>query len=202
MVALLRYIYDLPYDDDFELRLKPYAMVYVVADKYQVNGLKLAVSDEMKRIAVCLHPSQLSSLTLDEDVAISDFLDALRIVVTCTTTHDQLARRFMVEACIANLQAWHSEPALLSLLRESADLGAEIIGHPNIACAFPGDWVCGGGCKARCTPLCMGCEKVFEDDYARRNHETARWICEFCQYTGRPVCSECSQTVEWRRRGL
>jgi hypothetical protein len=35
MVALLRYMYNIPYDDGFEeLRLKPYAMAYVVADKY------------------------------------------------------------------------------------------------------------------------------------------------------------------------
>jgi hypothetical protein len=37
MVALLRYIYGIRYDEFFEdLRLRPYAMTYIVADKYQV----------------------------------------------------------------------------------------------------------------------------------------------------------------------
>jgi hypothetical protein len=136
MVALLRYMYNIPYDDGFEeLRLKPYAMAYVVADKYQVRGLKLAICDRMKRIA---GPS-MDLGAKDSESSIRDFLDALAVVVTGTTTHDKLARNVMVEACTLNLQFLHRKPALLSLLRTSADLGAEIIGHPDLECGLPGD---------------------------------------------------------------
>jgi hypothetical protein len=75
----------------------------------------------------------------DSESSIRDFLDALAVVVTGATTHDKLARNVMVEACTLNLQFLHRKPALLSLLRTSADLGAEIIGHPDLECGLPGD---------------------------------------------------------------
>jgi hypothetical protein len=74
----------------------------------------------------------------DSESSIRDFLDALAVVVTGATTHDKLARNVMVEACTLNLQFLHRKPALLSLLRTSADLGAEIIGHPDLECGLRG----------------------------------------------------------------
>lgn len=53
MIVLLRFIYGLPYNECFEDKpgaLQPYAKVYVVAEKYQINGLKLVISKDMERI--------------------------------------------------------------------------------------------------------------------------------------------------------
>jgi hypothetical protein len=201
MVALLPYIYRIPYDDDFEnFRLRPYAMAYIVADKYQVQGLKLAVSEDMKRIIgimSSMHPRQEDSRD-----TVRDFLDALRIVVKRTTTRDRLARKVIVEACTLNLQHLHRKLALLSLLRESANLGAEIIGHPDLKCGLPGDWECSGGCEGPIGAKCAKCDRVFGEEYARRNREDSSWTCESCgNDDDHPTCTTCENSVSWQRKG-
>ena len=53
MIALLRHIYHLPYYEFLANEaslLRPHAMVYIVADKYQVESLKLAASINMEGI--------------------------------------------------------------------------------------------------------------------------------------------------------
>lgn len=172
MLALLRFIYDLPYDEDSEdARLRPYAMTYVVADEYQVKGLRLATSNKMKHI--------VDSPTLlegdDSEASIHDFLDALTIIVTSTTTQDKHARKVMVEACTLNLQLVNQNPALLSLLRESIDLGGEIISHPDLECGLAGDWVCAGDCEVKCTVICNGFSEPFGKEFSRRNRDEERW---------------------------
>ena len=142
MVALLRYIYGLPYGElltDGDTLLRSYAVIYIVADKYQVKGLKLAVSNSMKR--------EISSWDIFGNHNLESFtrdsLEALSIVINGTTFSDQLARKVMVEGCVMNMRHLQQQPALISLLRSSADLGAEIIGHKNLECGLPGAWVCG-----------------------------------------------------------
>jgi hypothetical protein len=137
MVALLRHIYDLPYDELLAHHgslLRPHAMVYVVADKYQIKGLQVAVNNKMKRIIK-------SYKDLKQKTAgpiIDDFLEALRIIITGTTVNDELARKVMVEACIMNLRHLQQRPALALLLSESADLGAAIITHDDLECGLSG----------------------------------------------------------------
>lgn len=53
MVALLRYLYDLPYDEAFgdqRQLLQPYAEAYVVAEKYQAQGLNVVISEKLKHM--------------------------------------------------------------------------------------------------------------------------------------------------------
>jgi hypothetical protein len=201
MVALLRYIYGIRYDEIFEdLHLRPYAMAYIVADKYQVEGLKLAVTNEMKRVVRSM-PSMNPRHEDSKDI-VGDFLDALGIVVKRTTTNDQLARKVIVEACTLNLQYLHKKPALLSLLRESADLGAEIIGHSDLECGLPGDWQCFNACDGPISAKCGKCDRRFGEEYARRNRDNSSWTCEHCGNDDSPACTICEHSVGWERKGF
>lgn len=198
MVALLHYIYDLPYDKDFETGvLKPYAMAYIVADKYQVKGLQLAASNTMKHIL----ESSTEFEGDDVEDGIRDFLDTLEVIIINTTTHDKYARKVLVEACAMNLQFLRQEPALLSLLSEFPDLGVEIIGHPNLPCEM-GYWRCTGDCEGKCTLLCEVCYRPFGKAYSWRNREEIPWHCEFCLNESGPMCSKCGERVQWRSRGF
>lgn len=140
-------------------------MTYVAADKYQVKGLQLAASAKMKHIIN-------SDMELDSfdghnpEGSILDFLEALRIIVANTSTHDKLARKVMVEACTLNLQFIHRRPALVSLLRESVDLGADIIGHRDLEYGLSGGWSCDGGCDDtdRFSAACEACGLHFNND--------------------------------------
>lgn len=86
MTALVRYLYDLPYADDTEgwcTRLQPHALVYVVADKYQIESLKTEVCDNMKAIIG-------DRLNLERSASDRvDFLGAVRTMVSCTRPQDK-----------------------------------------------------------------------------------------------------------------
>jgi hypothetical protein len=201
MAALLRHIYDLPYDELFADRrslLRPHALAYIAADKYQVAGLKLAVSKNMK----CIIDSYKY---LGRDYArptIDDFLEALRIIVIGTTTQDQLARKVMVEGCIMNLRHLQQQPALTSLLKESADLSAEIIGHHDLECGLSGACLCMEGCNADCIVLCAHCDYAIERGYVWRNRYNISWSCPRCEHRADPKCSECGCHLTWVQREL
>jgi hypothetical protein len=193
MVALLRYIYDLPYDVSSELpwvRLEPLAMIYVVADKTQVDGLKQAVSKRMK--------SYLEDHAFDE----GDFINALKTIITGTTPHDIYVWKMMVNACVVNLRYLRGIAEFTSLLREHADLGADIIGHSNLECGLPGDWLCGKHCEEGCRIWCPRCGTFYSRMSACDNHEMEVWSCESCGIEDAPACAMCGKTVAWRRRGL
>jgi hypothetical protein len=202
MVALLRYIYDLPYDEIFGDRrtlLQPNAMVYVVAEKYQIEGLKLAVSRKMERlIQDALGDSTSKSGT-------EDFLDALRIIVTGTHPSDQLARKVMVEGCILNLQHLQQQPAFTSLLRESADLGADILSHKDLECGLQGSWICSTSCmmeeKDR-RAVCGHCKRSLSREFAWEHREFGEWECPRCENYAEPECYACNMVLEWVRGGL
>ena len=201
MVALLRYIYGLSYNGRFSNRpdrLQPHAKVYVVAEKYQLQGLKLAVSDNMERII----DSGMDLAVNDAGVSIDDFVSALRTVVTGITTDNDHVWEMMVEACVVNLQYVRQKPMFLSLLKESPGLGVEIIGHQDLECGLPGDWVCKGGCDGRCGTMCYGCDTPFSDAFAMSHRNEGLWECEKCEMSYEPNCIDCSNTVVWQRRGL
>lgn len=96
MVALLRYIYGLNYEEYFSHRpdrLEPHAKVYVVVEKYQLQGLKLAVSSIMKRMI----DSEIDLGANDAVASIVDFVSALRTVVTGVATDSDHLRRIVVD---------------------------------------------------------------------------------------------------------
>jgi hypothetical protein len=149
MVALLRYTYGLPYD---EFLGHPREQLRTHAE-YQVQGLKLAICNNMRRT---LHTHLHLGMAYAKP-EIADFINALQIVVAGTPAGDDYARKVMLEACVWNLRSLHQHPESLALLRQSADLGAEIIGHQDLECGLAGDWVYGGNCKCRLTVECSEC---------------------------------------------
>lgn len=195
MLALLRYIYDLPFfqtPEDKSDRLLPHARVYVVADKYQVSGLKLAVRDNME------------SIIESHDIT-CDFVDALKTIVTGTAPHDNNhAHKLMVDTCAMNLQEIRQNSGFISLLREHADLGVEIIRHQDLECGFPGDWVCSGGvyCSDRCVIVCGMCDRKFGFAFSWKHRDRPNWLCKGCGNKNEPRCESCNNVVEWQRRGL
>lgn len=204
MVALLRYIYGLPYDECFgdqRKMLQPHAEAYVAAEKYQVQGLKFAISDNLKHM---IHfEKDLRKEWWDrENREIDEFIEALKIIVAGTPVHDNHARKVMVEVCVLNLRHLQAKPEFLSLLRESSDLGADIIGHPDLECGLPGDWVCENNCEDRLTVACGTCSKHVEDSIVVENRDNLDWRCEECGGLCNPMCIDCSGPVWWQRRGL
>jgi hypothetical protein len=204
MVALLRHIYDLPYNGLLAHHgslLRPHAMVYVVADKYQINGLQVAVSNKIKGIINSY--KDLKPRTAGP--TIDDFLEALRIIVTGTTANDQLARKVMVEGCIINLRLLHQKRAFASLLSESADLGAAIITHNDLECGLSGAWICTRDCVYSgevWEVLCGDCDRVLERDYLWAHRNEIYPLCPKCDSHADWKCSACSREVSWVRRGL
>lgn len=205
MVALLRYIYDLPYYEGFgdqRGQLQPHAEAYVVAEKYQVQGLKFVISTNLRHM---IHSERdlRKEGTEEADHERAEFLDALRIIVAGTPAHDNNhGRKVMVEACVLNLRLLHQMPEFLSLLRESSDLGADIIGHKDLECGLPGDWVCEGNCNDRLTVECGRCATRIGDLSAVENRYNLFWPCEGCGSACIPRCVGCSDPVKWKRRGL
>jgi hypothetical protein len=201
MVALLRYIYGLSYDESFGEgleQLQRHAEAYVVADRYQVQGLELTVSNNMQRISTTRVEDRVSH----EEPELDDFINALRIIVTGTPADDKLAWRVMLEGCILNLQHLHQRPDFLKLARESADLGAELVGHLDLECGLAGDWVCPGACRGPVTVVCVSCWASFEGRIAMENRDMEDWFCAQCRKEGPPNCMSCSEPVKWERRGF
>ena len=197
MVALLRFMYGLTYDAcwfDPPSALPSHAKVYVVAEKYQIHGLKAAVKNNMKD-SILYH--MLSPMDW-----LHDFIDAVQTIVTGIASDNDQLRRSMVEACVVTLRYLHQEPEFLSLLRESPGMAVDIVGHDDLECGLPGDWVCRGSCSGRCTVMCCSCKKVFSDDFARKHRDEKTWKCSDCGTSGEPHCADCGHTVVWQRRGL
>lgn len=74
MVALLRYIYGLPYDECFSDRphmIRSHVKVYVVAEKYQMQGLKLAIGKNLKRKV----QTEMDLGKENADLSIADFIE-------------------------------------------------------------------------------------------------------------------------------
>lgn len=173
MMAVLRHMYELPFVDCHgdDCVLQDYAKIYIAADKYQVNGLKLAISDKMKHIVeteTCRFTNRRS------DSGFFDFVYALKTIVKGTTTGDLHAREVMVKACVANLRYIHKEPEFLSLLMESADLGAAIIGHKDFEYGAGGAWETEGECRHHVLVVCPHCGAYVEEDIFERRKRGKR----------------------------
>ena len=201
MVALLRYIYGLPYAACFSGRpdrLYPHAKVYVVAEKYQIQGFKLAVSRSVKRK---LH-SEMNLGKENADGSIVNFMDTFQAVVKGIAARDNQLRKMMVDACVWNLRYLRQKPTFLALLEDSPGLSVEIISHPDLECGLPGDWICEVGCDDRFEPVCFHCSEPFGDGFAMSHRGDRYWYCGKCENNVAPICGICEQPLAWQRRGL
>jgi len=201
MVALLRYIYGLPFDEPFAGRrhlLQPHAKVYVVAEKYQIQGLKFAVYKSLKRML----QSETDLWKENADGSIVDFMDAFQAVDTGTAARNDQLRKMMVDACIWNLRYLRQKPRFLAILEHSPGLSVAIISHLDLECSLPGDWVCEVSFDRQCDPMCLYCKESFGEAFAIRHRDDHFWYCQKCEKNDIPICGDCEQPVVWQRRGL
>jgi hypothetical protein len=186
MIKVLRHIYDLPYKDaigpnSYEVTLHSLAMIYVTADKYQVEGLKKKVHREIQG-----H----SNRKLLESP--QDFLDALEVVITGTTPEDKHARKTMISACVEHIKDLQKSPDFLALMREHGDIGAEIIQHNHLPTMLEGIWYHGDYCgHPEAVPSCRKCERSYPASYVRSHRHLKAWTCPKCRNKEHPVCIGC-----------
>ena len=136
------------YDWD-EYSLQHHALVYVVAEKYQIRRLRDEAYENMR---YNMRPENLQN-----GIAFSEFMVTLRTIFT-STTPDSMARVCTMQACMRCLEELRDNADFVSLLLELPELGVEIIKHPDVT----GDWVCtaqfGDGCEG--LPSCRNCDEM------------------------------------------
>jgi hypothetical protein len=131
---------------------------------------------------------------------IAGFIRALRKILTCTSSSDNI-RLVMVLACITNLTALQKEKEFVTLLRESGDLGAEIIANKDLERAVLGFWLCGRSCED-VHPVCAACGEDFGAEWAWNRRLDEEWWCRYCEEKDVPTCLGCAKPVQWVQRGV
>jgi hypothetical protein len=123
MMALMRYIYGLPYaqvaSEDMTA-LQYLALVSMTAEKYQMFDLNEEACED------------IGSIIDPQTYRTEDFLGALRTALTDVRMQCSPVRARMISGCVAGLCALKTNAGFLSMLREFPDLGVEIIGHQDL----------------------------------------------------------------------
>lgn len=135
------------------------------------------------------------------DCDLCDFEKALRLAIISTGTTSRVGK-LMAKTCAVNIHLLRAKADFLSLLKESADFGADIIGHRYLECGFGSRWSCGGDFDCLGVPECCNCEHQFQMEYMIEHHEDPLWKCESCEKTDPPSCSDCSLRFGWVDRRL
>jgi len=141
-----------------------------------------------------------------------DFLQAVRTIFSATKP-DSIARAPMARECTVCLEELRSRKDFVALLRDLPDLGLEIIRHPDLECAFPGDWLCEFSSDCRGLPSCprvvelcdyaqFTCGKPFEKSFSWKHRHEEKWPCPSCKRRIEPVCTKCRARIKWSSRGL
>lgn len=194
MYAALRYIYDLSYDSFLTTdTLQVLAKIYVVADKYLIEGLASKAGEQM----------QLSLRSIPADLTrfpakgfLDDFLGALEFIITNTTLQDK-TRSLLVSFCVLRIESLKWRPDFKAVLSQCGDLGVAILEHEGLRRAIGGTWFRYGGDHDEAVPECPCCEEKYPDDYICVNLDKRVWICPSCDKMERPVCSDCHELIEW-----
>lgn len=205
-MALLRFLYDLPYSIDDTERwtktLKPHAAIYVVADKYQIEPLQSHVYEEMQKIA--RSSEYLKIEAIDEDVTAYrltnkvDFVDALRTIYAGTPAKDSRGRKLMIDFLIQNIDVLKKEVELSALLKDTPDLCVEVIAHPDLHCNADGLWDCNGDYCDVTHPACRNCELMYTELTLSRYRREKLWRCQFCKFVGPAMCNDCKDSIWWQ----
>lgn len=169
---MLRFIYG----EDYPIREKkkktmlhsiiPHTEAYLIADKYQVKGLKIAAHDAMS--------GYLSSYAID-----AEQLSCLRMIFTRLTHTDSLLRPTAVKYCAQNIAALRKEDDFRTLLREIPDLGLAILQSEHLHF----------GQRTEKLYRCPECDTV------RDPHSCTEFGDCDCEYKP-PTCSYCKETRE------
>lgn len=198
MIALLRYVYDLPYKTTgnaaWPARLESYAEVYMVAAKYRIRDLQSIVSDDMLWLAD-------NEDTFGVISYVSDFVPTLHKIVSLVPSGDHV-RNLLVKICAVNIKLLRKEPEFLSLLREHGDLGADIIANEDLERGLLGSWMCSISCNTGAEPMCPKCNALFKIECAWESRYRERWYCIECDGSILPKCATCDKEVMWIQRGI
>lgn len=199
MVAVLRYIYDLPHDghdpEKYRNNLQLNVAVYAIAEKYQIKGLQLEAYDHMQ--AIIASPGRLDP----KNSSIPNFIIALRKILTCTTKkQDKRCRKLMVDACIKNFPVLRKEAQFLSLIKDFGDLGAEILASENLDILLPGALVCCCCSSDTSTPICPVCAAAYDEESISRHSDEVEWTCPSCSKVRVPICEDCEDELLWMNR--
>jgi hypothetical protein len=189
-------MYDLPCNDALEeqkVSLESLAMIYVTADKYQVQSLQEKLHHKIQGHRTCKHLTDVEG-----------FLDALEIIITATTLQDKWARATMINACVKHIQTLQQSPDFSALLRRHGDIGAEIIHHDRLPLMLEGSWYCGIK-HSEAVPTCRKCRIAYPESYVRSHRHLKTWKCPNCPNKERPVCFDCGgegrcSYVKWKWR--
>ena len=124
MMALFRFLYGLPYGPDIAEHYDGKAMlqhanVYVVAEKYNVDNLKILVYDNTKRL-------------LKYDGEKTDLYDSIETIINGTLESDTLARKLLIDHCVEYLRDLWKQEDFMALLGRVPDLGIAITGHEGL----------------------------------------------------------------------
>jgi hypothetical protein len=173
MMAVLRYLYGLPYAADLAewhdgATLLPHVLVYTTAEKYQITGLKIESCATMCEI--------LGSYYGDDDRALawlgsSDHLDSSYQIHSATPTSDTRGRSLPVTYCVDRLRALSENIAFTRLVADVPGLGAELIAHTYTA-------------KDQDSDDEYNPDEVADEEY-----------CEICERMTRFACAKCGSQV-------
>lgn len=203
MMALLRFLYGLPYDAEanrkWGISLQPHASVYVVADKYQLDPLKEAVAKNMQKIITSKTYTHKSGYLrwCDSFKNAGDFFGALNTILEVTTTQDTQARKVLIVFIIQNIDFFRKRNELLSLFKQQPEFAVQIISHPDLEVEADGTWMCYDDSCNRSVPGCTGCNSVFEPQFLRRYRYDDQWQCPVCKVVDQASCVECKSKISW-----
>lgn len=128
---------------------------------------------------------------------LDDFVDALRIIYAGTASEDAGTRPLMIDALLENISQMRREDKLLSLLKECPDLGAEIIGHPNLQCEAEGVWYCTYKQCADCVPVCGRCLFHYHAPLWGNYNSLGHLRCPYCKARRAIECMNCRGEAAW-----
>lgn len=208
MIALLRFIYGLPYTADATKQwpdtLLPHTRVYVVADKYQVEALQWEVCENMRQIIKSkdyLGVQVVSDDCLEGRLKNSgDFTTALQTITAGTTASDTRGRKLLMDVLVQNFPHLRKTDELASLLKEAPELGVELISRDDFECDARGFWSCeDSGCSMG-VPRCRECVEIFKPHHKRKYCYDLEWPCPNlnCEALDYPICENCESKTCWR----
>jgi hypothetical protein len=169
MMAVLRYLYGLPYAADLAewhdgATLLPHVLVYTTAEKYQITGLKIESCATMSDIVGSYYGHDDRALAWRGS---SDHLDSLYQIHSGTPASDTEGRSLLVTYCVDRLQALSEDVAFMQLVADVPGLGAELIVHKYTAKDHDPD--------EEYTP-----DEVADEEY-----------CDLCEKMTRFACVDC-----------
>lgn len=191
---MLRFIYGLPYTSEEGKRhdegsLVPHALVYVVAEKYQMPQLKDAAHDALLSIFV-------------RGPEPKDLVTALRIIFAGTLDTDDGARPLRVKYCVSQPSSLWKTNDFNMLLNDCAELGAAMFAHAELG---HGSWGCTNGFGGHLESsrlekaMCASCFVPFHELDTEPPRGTTYWECRSCGNFGRPICGyeNCGRALQW-----